>query len=126
VNVATFREAGFSYISNPKLWSPNVAYMFGHASPNNVAGELGIVAIYGGGLYYPSIAAGIADGSSGTPPPYQVITIRSGNHAASAYGDYSRDRPINGVGRIWVGSGYTLQGCGDASCVEPRFYAFGR
>jgi hypothetical protein len=100
--------------------------MFGYASPNNVPGELGIVAIYGGGLYYPSIAAGIVDSASGTPPPYQIVTIRSGNHAASGYGDYIRDRPINGIGRIWIGSGYTLQGCSAGNCVEPRFYSYGR
>jgi len=126
VNVATFKEAGFVYSSNPKLWSPNFAYMFGYASPNNVAGEFGIIAMYGGGLYYPSIAAGIVDSASGTPVPYQIVTIRSGNHAASTYGDYIRDRPIDGVGRIWIGSGYTPQGCSDGSCVEPWFYAFGR
>jgi hypothetical protein len=126
VNVVTFREAGLTFLSNPKLWNPNLAFMFGYASPNNVPGELGIVAIYGSGQYYPSITAGIVDSSSGAPPPYNLVTIRSGNNAASSYGDYIRDRPINGVGRIWIGSGYTLQGCSTGSCVEPRFYAFGR
>lgn len=126
VNVAIFRETDFSFLSNPKLWNSNFAFMFGYASPNNIPGELGIVAMYGGGFYYPSIAAGIVDGASGTPPPYQLVTIRAGNHAATGYGDYMRDRPFNDIGRFWIGSGYTLQGCTSGNCVESRFYAFGR
>jgi hypothetical protein len=123
VNVATFRESSLTFLSNPKMWNPNFAFMFGFASPNGIPGELGIVTVYGGNQLYPSIAAGVVDSGSGPPPPYQLISIRSGNHAASAYGDYIRDRPLQ---RIWIGSGYTLQGCSSGNCVEPRFFAFGR
>jgi len=128
VNIATFRQSDFGFLSNPKLWNQNIAYMFGFAHPSNLPGELGLVAIYGGGLFYPSIAAGTA--VVGGSPPFNLVTIRSGDHAASKFGDYIRIRPLPQqnpliAGQFWIGSGYTPQGCSDTNCAEPRFFAFG-
>jgi hypothetical protein len=125
VNIATFRTSDFGFLTNAKLWNPNFAFMFGYASPLNNPNKVGIVAIYGGGLYYPSISAGVVDSRDPPPPPFHLLNVKSGTNGASAYGDYIRDRPVNGLGPYWIGSGYTLQGCSGGNCVEPRFFAFG-
>jgi hypothetical protein len=127
IDVATFFVTpNIVYRANANIFNQNFAWMYGFISPN-AKGELGLVAYYGGGVYYPSIAAGIVD-SSYTPPPYNVISVRAGTHANSLWGDYDRVRAINGFGSIsvWNGAAITMQGCSDFSCVEPRYFIFGK
>jgi hypothetical protein len=126
VNIATFKTSDLSFVDVKKLWSPNLAFMFGFISPISSPASLGLVSLYGGGSYYPSIAAGVIDSYTGPNPPFQLITIRSGDHATDVSGDYMRDRPLNGVGPYWIGTGFTLQGCSTSNCVQPQFFAFGR
>jgi hypothetical protein len=128
IDVATFFVTpNIVYRSNANIFNQNFAWMYGFISPI-ANGDLGLIAYYGGGQYYPSIAAGIVDRSTGNPPPYQVISVRAGTHANSLWGDYDRVRAINGFGSIpvWNGAAITMQGCSDFSCVEPRYFIFGR
>jgi hypothetical protein len=125
INVVTFNVDPTSVVlkSNPKIWHPNLAWMYGYVSPA-ANGNLGLVAYYGGGAFYTNIAAGVVDSSSGPPPPWKLATIKAGNSAASLWGDYLRDRPYNGVGNLWIAAAATLQGCNTNACVEPLFFAF--
>jgi len=127
IDVATFfiNNGNVVYRSSPIIWHPNFAWQYGFVTPKT-DGSLGLIAFYGGGSFYPSIAAGIVDRSTGNPPPYQMITVRASNAASSLWGDYHTDRTFNGIGPIWVGASWTLQGCNTNACVEPLFFAFGR
>jgi hypothetical protein len=125
VNVVIFKEAGLTYKSNPILWSPNIAWMYPFFSPDS-KGNIGFVSYYGGGSYYPSIAAGIINSATGTPPPYQAYNIVSGKNGAEKWGDYDRTRPLSGIGPLFQGSASTLQGCTTGSCLEPRYFIFGQ
>ncbi len=123
INAATFQESGMTYLGRPSIWSPSFAWAYGFASPS-ADGDIGTVAFWGGGSYYPSIAAAILGGGS---TPYHFYNLKSGTNGAEKWGDYLRDRHYSGsgTGAIWAGSGYTLQGCGSGSCIEPRYYVFG-
>jgi hypothetical protein len=127
INAATFRDSDLAYIGRPFLWSSAVAWMYGFMAPRP-NGDLGIVAFYGGGSYYPNFAAGVADVYSGTPPPYQMYNIVSSTNGAQRWGDYDRVRLYAGsnLGPWWEASGYSMQGCSDNPCAQPRFVVFGR
>lgn len=128
IDVATFfidNNNNVLYRSSPIIWHPNFAWQYGFVTPK-ADGSLGLIAFYGGGSFYPSIAAGIVDRSTGNPPPYQMITVRASNAASSLWGDYHTDRTFNSVGPLWVGASWTLQGCNTRACLEPLFFAFGR
>jgi hypothetical protein len=124
VHVVVFKEAGLTYKSNPVLWSSNIAWMYPFFSPD-FSGNIGFVAYYGGGSYYPSIAAGIINPATGTPPPYPAYSIVLGKNGADRWGDYDRTRPLSGVGPLFEGAAATLQGCTTGSCLEPRYFIFG-
>jgi hypothetical protein len=98
--------------------------MYPFFSPDS-SGNIGFVAYYGGGSYYPSIAAGIINPATGTPPPYPAYSIVLGKNGADRWGDYDRTRPLSGVGPLFEGSAATLQGCTTGSCLEPRYFIFG-
>jgi len=124
VHVVIFKEAGLTYKSNPVLWGQNIAWMYPSFSPDS-SGNIGFVAYYGGGSYYPSIAAGIINPATGTPPPYPAYSIVLGKNGADKWGDYDRTRPLSGIGPLFEGSAATLQGCTTGSCIEPRYFIFG-
>jgi hypothetical protein len=124
VHVVIFKESGLTYKSNPVLWSQKVAWMYPSFSPDP-RGNIGFVAYYGGGSYYPSIAAGIISPATGTPPPYSAYSIVLGNNGADRWGDYDRTRPLSGAGPLFEGAAGTLQGCTTGSCLEPRYFVFG-
>ena len=124
VHVVVFKESGLIYKSNPVLWSQKIAWMYPSFSPDS-SGNIGFVAYYGGGSYYPSIAVGIINPGIGVPPPYPAYSIVSGKNGADKWGDYDRTRPLSGVGPIFEGSAVTLQGCTTGSCLEPRYFIFG-
>ena len=124
VHVVIFKEAGLTYKSNPVFWGQNIAWMYPSFSPDS-SGNIGFVAYYGGGSYYPSIAAGIINPATGTPPPYPAYSIVLGKNGADRWGDYDRTRPLSGVGPLFEGSAATLQGCTTGSCIEPRYFIFG-
>jgi hypothetical protein len=127
INAATFNVNNMSYQGRPYLWSPDFAFLYGSGSTNN-RGDVGIEITYGGGDRYPSLAAGIADSISGNPPPWDLTTLMVGTNAPASneWGDYITTRTYNGSGDSWISVGFTLQGCSADSCIEPRYFVFGR
>ena len=126
IDVVIFNENGLTYKSNPIMWSPTNAWMFPSFAPNFSDGQIGVVAYYGGGSFYPSIAAGVFKTSIDNPPPYPMYNIKSGTNGAERWGDYDRVRPLSGAGPLFEGSAVTLQGCITGDCIEPRYFIFGK
>jgi hypothetical protein len=121
VNVVTFNEEGMTYLDNSPIWSPNFAFMYGDMAPNQNQ-DLGLITMYGGGSFYPSIALGFKlKGNIG----YDLFSVSEGNAANFAMGDYLTVAADSGQGPTFVAAGYILNGCGSSQCVEPHYYSFG-
>jgi hypothetical protein len=132
INAATFKvNSDMKYQGRPYIWSPNFAWLYGFASPNN-RGDVAVSAVFGGGKYYPSMAAGIYNNQNVSGHPWNMIKLVNGTNGPSAtqspfeWGDYLRVRPFSGVGPTWIASGWTLQGGVQDLNVEPRYFIFGK
>lgn len=121
VNVVTFNEAGMTYLDNNPIWNPNFAFMYGDMAPNQ-NGDIGIITMYGGGPFYPSIALGAKLKNN---MQYDLLSVSQGNAANSAMGDYLTVAPDSGEGPTFRAGGYILNGCGSNNCVESHYYSFG-
>jgi hypothetical protein len=132
VDAATFRIGdNMSYLSRPYLWSPTFGWMYGYGSPDK-QGNVAIQAFYGGGQYYPSIAAGIGNNFSGSSSPWNIIQVANGTNGPTftssyppSWGDYIRIRPFNGEGPGWIGSGWVLAGGATNEFAIPYYFKFG-
>lgn len=129
INSAEFNIKNMTYEGRPYIWSPDFAFLYGSAYPND-QGDIGIEVMYGGGNKYLSVAAGIADGTSANPPPWDLVTAMVGTNAPieGETGDYLTTRAYNGSNdtNAWISAGFTLQGCSKDDCIEPRYFVFQR
>jgi hypothetical protein len=131
VDAATFNTANnMTYLGRPYLWSPIFAWMYGAGSPDS-NGNVAMQAFFGGGDYYPSIAAGIGNDFSEQSSPWQINRLVNGTNGPAptvfrppSWGDYITIRPFNGEGPGWVGSGWALEGGPSARNVVPRYFEF--
>jgi len=131
INAATFEvNDNMKYQGRPYIWSPDFAWMYGSASPDK-DGNVAVAGVYGGGIYYPSMAAGVYNNISETGPAWNMKQLVKGTNGPSGgqspfeWGDYLRVRPLSGQGPNWISSGWTLQGGGQDINVEPRYFVFG-
>jgi hypothetical protein len=132
INSAMFKiKDNMKYQGRPYIWSPDFAWLYGFASPDN-NGNVAVAAVYGGGIYYPSMAAGILGPLSTTVPNWNMKQLVMGTNGPSAgqspfeWGDYLRVRAFDTQGHNWISSGWTLQGGGQDINVEPRYFVFGQ
>lgn len=130
IDAATFdTDDNMTYSGRPYLWSPDFAWMYGFASPDEL-GNVAIQAFYGGGDYYPSIAAGVGNDFKSPTLPWQMMRLVNGTDGpgtfndSPAWGDYIRVRPFNGQGPGWIGSGWSLQGGKLPQDAQPRYFEF--
>jgi hypothetical protein len=129
VDAATFdTNANMTYTGRPYLWSPTFAWMYGYGSPDN-QGNVAIQAFFGGGQYYPSIAAGVGNDFRGQSSPWEMIQLAKGTHGPTytsssppSWGDYIRIRAFNGDESGWIGSGWILSGGNTPSNIIPYYF----
>jgi hypothetical protein len=132
INSASFKISdNMKYEGRHYLWSNSFAWLYGATSPNK-HGDIGIVASFGGGnTYYPSVAAGIYNGQNISTKSWNMMRLVNGTNGPSdgnapfQWGDYLSISPYSDKGPNWSASGYTLQGGGEPSNVEPRYFVFG-
>ena len=129
VEVIRLNETTRAFVDRPVIRNNSVAYVAPAASPN-VRGDLGINLFYGGGTVYPSGLVGIDDDFNGDPATsgweLKALAASTQGPTTNEWGDYVSVRPFAPTGQTWVATTYTMNGCGSASCVEPRFIVFGR
>jgi hypothetical protein len=132
INGAMFNiKKEMAYVGRPYIWSPDFAWMYGYAVPNK-QGDLGIVAVFGGGSFYPSIAIGIAtdiDKNSTIQGKFwKMMPLIYGTDTPDVkkWGDYVRVRNYNNSSDLWIGTGFTLQGGKSDKFIEPQYFIFGR
>ncbi len=125
INASTFDKQDLRYLSRPYIWSSNHAWMYAASSPSSDG--LGIVAIYGSGPFYPSIAAGLRNDSfepSGTWQMHPVITGTNGPNK-NEWGDYIHVAPFGGVGPYFAGSGFVLRDGDTPEHLINSYFVFG-
>ncbi len=135
IYVVRITEGTKAFLDSPIIWSQNLGWIYGWASPN-ARGHLGLVAFIAGAGSYPTLVAGIYDDFTPKPPPWQFYTIRASTDGPEAscladatkpcWGDYLRVRPLSATGYVWVASGFTLQGGRSSSSLVPWHFVFGR
>jgi hypothetical protein len=131
INAATFDTTNnMTYVGRPYLWSPTFAWMYGFGSPDD-QGNVAIQAVYGGGPYSPSVAAGVGSDFSGESSPWNMIQVANGTNGPTltsfsrpSWGDYIRIRPYGGEGTGWIGSGWVLRGGATPEFLVPYYFEF--
>ena len=117
VRVVRIDTAGWTVIDEPDLWNEAVAYAY----PDTAPGEsgIGISLFRGGGAHFPSHVVGIHDGAR-----WQLRGTRNGTHAPAGgkWGDYVTCRPH--PSGHFLAAGFTLQGGGARTDIEPRVVEF--
>lgn len=108
IRVVRIDAATMQRIDEPDIWSPDFAFAYPDACPNQ-KGEVGITMFYGGGLHFPTHAVGIFNE---TAQDWRIKTVRAGTHApgGAKWGDYITIRPWFPVQKEWMAVGFTLQG----------------
>ncbi|SNX66610.1 hypothetical protein SAMN06272735_8504 [Streptomyces sp. TLI_55] len=108
-------------VEEPEIWNQESAYAFPAACPN-AQGVIGVSLFMGGGPLHPSHVVGFRDGGD-----WRLVFTRQSTQGpdTGTWGDYLTCRQYHPETSEWVASGYTLQGGGDRSAVEPQYVHFG-
>lgn len=123
VRVVEIDEQTMQVANDRDIWSPDYAYAYPNACPND-RGEIGITLFRGGNNINPGHVVGIWDD---TGKQWQLRATREGTNgpADNKWGDYLTCRRHTPDGVTWIASGYTLQGGGARTNIEPRVVIFG-
>jgi hypothetical protein len=109
-----------NYLGRPYIWSNTFDWLYGYTTPNR-DGDIGIVAVFGGGEYYPSVAVGVANNMSSyreTTRFWEMVPILCGQDTPRfdpndvndrdrkkiRWGDYLRLRSYGN--ESWIGTGF--------------------
>lgn len=114
----------FNLIDEPDIWRTDFAYAYPDTCPNDAA-EIGITLFRGGGSQHPGHVVGIFDEDQRR---WRLSGTRNSTDGPSdsKWGDYLTCRRRSPDGLTWLATGFTLQGGGSWSSIEPRVVHFGR
>lgn len=123
VRVVQIDAASMSVINEPDIWNEEYAFAYPALSPNR-RGVVGISLFRGGGDIHPGHVVGVRDEDGGL---WDLKATRNGTDgpADGKWGDYVGIVPFSDSGFTWFSSGFTLQGGGSRSNIEPRVVQFG-
>lgn len=99
--------------------------MYAASSPSSEG--LGIVAIYGGGPFYPSIAAGLRSDTFEPTGTWHMNSVVAGTNGPNAneWGDYVHVAPFGGTGPYFAGSGFILRDGDTPEHLINSYFVFG-
>jgi len=120
VRVVRLNEATKEIEDEPDIWNASFAYAYPDACPN-IDGEVGITLFRGGGTIHPSHVVGIWNTDS-----WSLQGTINGTHSPidNKWGDYLTCRRHSPDGRGWLASGFTLQGGGMQTDIQPCIIHF--
>jgi hypothetical protein len=123
VRVVRINAATNALASEPDIWSSSFAYAYPDGCVND-CGDVGITLFRGGGSFYPTHVVGIWQNAANV---WQLADTKAGTNGPQdgKWGDYLTCRRHSADGLTFIASGYTLQGGGLQSNVEPRYVHFG-
>jgi len=135
VQVARFNQSDLTLIDAPAIWSPNYAVAYPSVAVN-ARGHLGGTFLRGGGSFYPTCSAWIADDVNDEQlSPTEFYDIARSTVIRGDMGYYLTARAHSAFANTWIGTCYTVHGgqhihAGDPNSpyprVRPRFVWFGR
>jgi hypothetical protein len=125
VDVARVDPNSLTLIDQPIIFNRDFAFSYPAASPNG-RGDLGLSLFAGGGPLFPTHVLGFVDDIS--PDGLLLATVAStqGPNSSGDWGDYVTVRSHAPDGLTWIATGYSLQGGGGDSNVQPLYFWFGR
>jgi hypothetical protein len=117
-------EIGDGNVADRDIWSPDYAYAYPGAAPNE-HGEVGITLFRGGNAINPEHLVGVWDDAA---EKWELqLTARGTNGPVDGkWGDYLSCRRALPDASSWLATGYTLQGGGTRTDAVPRFVVFRR
>lgn len=121
-----FNENNRSLLTQWQIYNNNHAFLYPSVHPND-RGHLGGTMAWGGGIYYPSALAWIADDFDQGAIPFDNLTFATGNAGPNynRWGDYFSTRVNVPYGNTWLGTGFVVNGAGGVT-PDPRYVWFGR
>ncbi len=125
VHVLRIERSTMTVKDEPVIWNADHAYQFAAIAPNG-RGDLGGIALSGGGSRYQTCASLIRDGASGDGWDARAVDTSDDDPDRSESGDFLGITPYVPGGNTWVATCMTLHGGGSARDVEIRLFEFGR
>ncbi|MDX1477119.1 MAG: hypothetical protein R3301_05405 [Saprospiraceae bacterium] len=121
IRVARIDTNDMRRIDEPDIWNDQFAFAYACVHPDR-DGTPGIALFLGGGTRFPSLTVGYFDASQSR---WRLQLAQVGSHGPidNKWGDYVTCS-LNAEGR-WVAAGFTLQGGGTRTDIEPRYVEFG-
>lgn len=124
VRVVRINQEDKHLIDEPDIWSPSFAYAYPDACPN-IDGDVAITLFRGGGTLFPSHVVGVWEP---TTTSWSLQGIQNGTHGPSdeTWGDYLTCRRHTSTEQNWLAIGFTLQGGGGRTNIQPCIAHFER
>jgi hypothetical protein len=125
--VVRLDEQTLKVVDEPHIWQPDRAYQYA-AIRANARGDLGAVALVGGGKQYETCVALLRDKDAAKDKGWHVVAVDASDSDSqrAKSGDYLGIAPSAPGSDTWVGSCMTLHGGGSAGDIDIRFVSFGR
>ena len=123
-------ENNMKKIGRSSIWSDTFSWLYGFATPNE-KGDVGVIAVFGGGDYSPSVGVGIGDIRKFKSNPdrfWDMVPMIIGmdtpkkSNKSIGWGDYLRLRSYENDS--WIGTGFTLESVGTEQYIKPRIIKF--
>jgi CSLREA domain-containing protein len=127
VHMVRFRESDRRLIDEQQIYSTRGAYLYPSVSVNT-RGDIGGTMVFGGGQFYPSCVAWIADDvSDGKVQTFMVHVGTAGPEGSPEWGDYLTSRPQPPpFDNTWLGTCFARQRSDPVARPRPRLVWFGR
>lgn len=122
VRVVRLALPNFARVDEPDIWSPDHAYAYPDACPNDY-GQIGITLYSGGGRLHPSHVVGVFDDQRSA---WDLETTVNGTHGPvdGKWGDYLTCRRHSPDGLSWICTGAALDGGSTRTDLRPRIVHF--
>jgi hypothetical protein len=117
-------------VGRSSIWSDTFGWLYGFTTPNE-QGDIGVVAVFGGGDYPPSVGVGVGDIRNFKSNPdrfWEMVPMIIGidtpkeTNKKVGWGDYLRLRSYENDS--WIGTGFTLESVGTEQYIKPRIIKF--
>jgi hypothetical protein len=127
VMVVRINEATKALINEPSIWNRKYAFEYLDVAPNG-KGELGGLAVQGGGSDYENCAALARPVNAGSRRPWEARLVDVSDHdpAEPTAGDYLGVAKTGSAGNAWSGACYTIHRARGPQNVGIRFVSFRR
>jgi hypothetical protein len=125
IEVVRYNQSTLALIDQPRIWNPNIAFIYPAIAPNGRGHIAGPFFEVGNG-HYPTLDLMIWDDF--TSGSWVLYGVRAGTNgpSISRWGDYLTSRWHASHINTWIGAGFTLQGGSADGNAWPQFLWFGR